>query len=148
MKLSTKVRYGVRALVELASNYGRGPVLMKDISRNQRLSLKYLDHIFAQLKTAGLVKKLKAKRGGYLLARPPEEITLYEIIETLEGIEFVDCIEKELSCPLSPTCAARSIWKKLKERVRETMKDITLEDFVKEKVKLENKQCSSYTFYI
>ncbi|HPO51919.1 MAG TPA: Rrf2 family transcriptional regulator, partial [bacterium] len=93
MFLSTRVRYGVRALIELGMNYKKQAVLLKDISKRQKLSLKYLDHIFMQLKANGIIKKIKAKKGGYLLTKPPEQITLYEIIEAIEGIKRIECLD-------------------------------------------------------
>ena len=147
MKLSTKVRYGIEALSELAYNEGR-PILLKDISKNYRISLKYLDHIFSELKTKGLIKKIKAKKGGYLLAKKPSEITVYEIINSLEGIEIVDCIEKNISCSIIKICGARVVWEKIKNNIRKMTNGITLKDIVDEKRKLEKQYDSSYTFYI
>ncbi|MGB9641745.1 MAG: RrF2 family transcriptional regulator [Candidatus Ratteibacteria bacterium] len=135
MFISTRVRYGVRALIELGMNYQKQAVLLKDISKRQNLSLKYLDHIFMQLKTKGIIKKIKAKRGGYLLAKSPENITLYEIIEAIEGIKKIECLEDEKVCFRSSHCGARIVWERLNAKVDEVLKSITLQDFVRESEK-------------
>ena len=147
MKLSTKTSYGIRALAELAYNEEK-PMLLKEISKSQRISMKYLDHIFSQLKKNGLIKKLKAKKGGYLLSRNPGNITIYEVINTLEGLEIIDCIDKNMPCPLMETCGSRIIWQKVKNNIKKITNEITLKDIVNERKKLENKTGSSYTFYI
>ncbi|HOK79610.1 MAG TPA: Rrf2 family transcriptional regulator [bacterium] len=137
MFLSTRVRYGVRALIELGMNYQKQSVLLKDISKRQNLSLKYLDHIFMQLKTKGIIKKIKAKKGGYLLAKPPEKITLYEIIEAIEGVRRIECLDDENICSRSSHCGARIVWKRLNAKVDEVLKNITLKDFIRESKKFE-----------
>jgi Rrf2 family protein len=149
MKLSAKTRYGLRALVELAYNDDK-PLLLTEISKKQKISMKYLDHIFSQMKSKGLIKKLKAKKGGYLLAKSPENITIYEIIDNLEGIELIDCINKDisLSCPQIETCGTRIIWQRIRNDIKNITSQITLKDIVEERKKLENKARTSYTFYI
>jgi Rrf2 family protein len=147
MKLSTKTRYGMRALIELAYHDGK-PMLLKEISKNQKISMKYLDHIFSQLKTKGLIKKLKAKKGGYLLSKNPEDITVYEVIDSLEGVDIIDCIDKDIQCPLIETCGTRIIWQRVRDNIKKATNEITLKDIIDERKKLENKSKASYTFYI
>lgn len=134
MFLTTRIRYGVRALIEIGIN--NSPILLKHISENQNLSLKYLDHIFARLKTKGIVRKTKAKKGGYLLARNPEEITLYDIIDALEGIDSLECIKDNRFCSRSEKCGARIVWDKLNGKIIDVLKSITLKDFIKAQEKI------------
>jgi len=138
MFLSTRVRYGIRALVEIGINYNRQPVLLKVISQNQDLSLKYLDHIFTRLKIRGIIRKIKAKKGGYLLTRSPKEITLYDIIDALEGIGKIECLEDSRICPRTNHCGARVVWDRLNVKIIGVLKSITLEDFIKEHKKINN----------
>ena len=87
MKVSTKARYGLRAVMELGLNYTKGPLLLKEIAKRQEISLKYLDHIFSLLKKIGIVKSV-GKGKGYILSRPPSQIRIWEIIEVLEETTF------------------------------------------------------------
>lgn len=132
MFLTTKVRYGVRALIELGISGDKQPVLLKDISKKQNLSMKYLYHIFAQLKTKGIIKKVKAKKGGYLLAKEPQDISLYEIIEAIEGTRSLECLTDDTLCPRTKICGARVIWKNVNDKINSILKNITLQDFIKE----------------
>ena len=96
MKLSTKGRYGVKAMVDLAINYGEQPVSIKSISERQSISEYYLEQLFSSLRKAKLIKSVRGSQGGYLLNRAPEEITIYEIINVLEGpIEISTCLHDE-----------------------------------------------------
>ncbi|MDH4269892.1 MAG: Rrf2 family transcriptional regulator, partial [Dehalococcoidia bacterium] len=99
MKLSTKGRYGLRALLDLALHQDEGLVLLKDIARRQEVSLPYLGHLVAPLIAAGLVKSTRGARGGVLLLKPPAEVKLTEIVQLLEGsIGPVDCVDDPKSC--------------------------------------------------
>ncbi|HPP66455.1 MAG TPA: Rrf2 family transcriptional regulator [bacterium] len=138
MFFSTRIRYGVRALVELGMNYDKGPVLLKTISERQNISLKYLDHIFTSLKINGIIKKIKAKKGGYLLNRAPEDITLYDIIEAIEGIIQIACLNNSQMCERSDICGAKILWKDVNDKINEVLKSITLADFLKAEKKLQH----------
>ena len=93
MKISTKGRYSVTALYELALHYGEGAVSLKSIAKSQGLSENYLEQLMAPLRRAGIVKSVRGAQGGYMLARSPQEITIGEIITTVEGpIALVDCL--------------------------------------------------------
>lgn len=138
MFLTTRVRYGVRALIEIG--IASTPVLLKHISEKQGLSLKYLDHIFTVLKTKGIIRKTKAKKGGYMLARNPKDITLYDIIYALEGISRIECLEDTRLCPRVDFCGARVVWDRLNVKISNVLKNITLEDFIQEHRKITNKK--------
>ncbi len=134
MFLSTRVRYGVRALIEIGIL--NKPVLLKNISAKQDLSLKYLDHIFTRLRTKGIIRKMKAKKGGYLLARKPQDITLYDIIDALEGTVTLECLRDKELCPRADHCGARIVWYRLNDKITQVLKSITLEDFINEHRKI------------
>ena len=81
MKISTKIRYGTRAILELASRYGEGPIELKEIAKKENISLKYLEQVIIPLRSAGLVKSVRGSKGGYSLAKPPAEICLNDLVE-------------------------------------------------------------------
>jgi Rrf2 family transcriptional regulator, cysteine metabolism repressor len=131
MKLSASVRYGTRAMLDLAAHYGNGPVLLKDIASRQDISFKYLDRILSSLKAAGLVKTLRGAKGGYVLSRKPAEITVSQIVEALEGpLELVGCIGNRNFCPRVNSCVMHDIWFELGKAMEATLKATSLEDLI------------------
>jgi Rrf2 family protein len=131
MKLSTRGRYGLRALLDLALHQGEGSVLLKDIARRQEVSLPYLEHLIAPLIAAGLVKSTRGARGGVLLLRSPSEINLGEIIQLLEGsIAPVDCVNDPKLCHRSGSCVTRDIWIEMKIAMSQVLDSTTLQDLV------------------
>jgi len=131
MKLSTKTRYGTRAILDLAVHYGEGPILVKDIARRQGISKKYLDHIITALKTAGLVKSFRGAHGGYVLAKDPSSIKLSEVIQALEGpLAPVDCVDDPSICPRSPYCITIEVWTSIKRAIFNVLDSFTLQDLV------------------
>jgi len=126
VKLSTRARYGVRMMLSLALNYGKGPVFLKDIAKREEISEKYLSLIIIPLRGAGLVHSSRGAYGGYTLAREPSKITLKEIVDVLEGDCLVNCIKDPSACSRIPTCAARDIWVLLGGKISETLNSITL----------------------
>jgi len=129
MRLSTKGRYGVRLMLELALHYGKGAVLLKTIAEMQQVSEKYLWHLIVPLRAAGLISTKRGVHGGYTLAKPPSQITLKEIVEILEGpMSLVECVKFPSVCERSTFCAARDVWVKLSEKLMETLGSITLEE--------------------
>jgi Rrf2 family cysteine metabolism transcriptional repressor len=127
MKLSTRARYGVRMMLSLALNYGKGPVFLKDIAKRQEISEKYLSLIIIPLRGAGLVISNRGAYGGYTLAREPSKISVKEIVDVLEGDCLVNCIKDSSACSRISTCAARDIWILLGGKISETLDSITLE---------------------
>jgi Rrf2 family cysteine metabolism transcriptional repressor len=147
MKLSTKGRYGVRALLDLALHQGEGSVLLKDIARRQEVSLPYLSHLVAPLVAAGLVKSTRGAGGGVLLLKPPEEIKLSEVLELLEGsIAPVDCVDNPKICPRSAFCVTRDIWIEMKMAMRQVLDSTTLQDLVERQ--REKGQTETGMYYI
>jgi len=131
MKLSTRGRYGSRLMLELAFRYKEGPVLLKDVSISQNISLKYLGQIIIPLKIAGLIKATRGAHGGYFLSKPPDEIRFGDIIKALEGeVCIVECIEIPEICDRSDKCATQKIWRELNKMIIDTLNSYTLNDLV------------------
>ncbi len=127
MQLSTKARYAARALVELALKYGQEPVKLKDIASRQDISLKYLEQVMFPLRISGYVKTHKGSQGGYVLAKPPEAINMYEVIQTVEGsLSPVDCVDDPDVCERINLCVTRSVWVGLKDAIYNELSSITL----------------------
>jgi Rrf2 family cysteine metabolism transcriptional repressor len=131
LKLSTRTRYGTRALLDLARHQGDNLVQLKDIARRQNISLHYLEHIIAPLVGAGIVRSTRGARGGLQLTRRPGEIKLSEVVQLLEGaITPVDCVIDPESCTRSEYCVTREVWGEMKKAIDNTLKAITLQDLV------------------
>ncbi|WP_321370331.1 Rrf2 family transcriptional regulator [uncultured Draconibacterium sp.] len=139
MKFSTKTRYGVRAILEIALSDSENGIYQKDISANQNISYKYLDHIINSLKVAGLVSKAGGKRSGYILTRKPEEITIYDIHNAFEpGICVVDCVSHNFTCKREGTCASHGFWGELNNQIITYLKSTTIADLMNDQVKLDD----------
>jgi Rrf2 family protein len=143
MKLSTKGRYGVKAMFELALNYGGEPVSIKSIAEKINVSEYYLEQLFAGLRKAKLIKSIRGAQGGYVLARPPAEITAGNILDVLEGpIEISECIEEdEASCSRAGYCATRLLWLKISDSVNQVINSITLQDMLGDYYEMRNTEC-------
>ena len=129
MKLSTRTRYGTRALLELALHQGKEPVSLKDIARQQQISLPYLEQLIAPLVAGGIVRSTKGPRGGISLAREPEDIRLIEITQLLEGsMAPVRCVDDPAVCQRSGDCAARDVWSELEGVINTYLQGTTLQD--------------------
>jgi Rrf2 family protein len=145
MKLSTRIRYGTRAVLELASRFGEGPVELKEIARSQEISIKYLEQVIIPLRTAGIVKSVRGSKGGYSLARPPSEVRLFDVVETLEGpFCLVDCIKDPNLCKRSESCVARDVWIEVSEALQRVLKSITLDQMVQRRIEKENGHSPAY----
>jgi Rrf2 family protein len=131
MKLSTRGRYGTRALLDLALHGGKEPVPLKDIARRQQISLLYLEHIITPLVAVGMIRSTRGAHGGVQLAKPPQEIKLSEVIGVLEGsIAPVDCVNDPETCSRSELCATRDVWIELKKAMDGVLESKTLQDLV------------------
>ena len=134
MKVSTRFRYGLRFLVDLAAHYNKGPVLLKDIAKCERISKKYLEQIVIILRTAGLISAIRGSKGGYFLTKSPKKILLADIYQILEGpFAPVDCINNPSICGLVRTCPTRGLWKKLTQCIKQSFGNQTLADITKDK---------------
>ncbi len=133
MKLSTRVRYGIRAVLELAENYGRGPIQTRIIAANQDISVKYLEQLLATLRSAGIVRSLRGARGGYVLAKPPNEIMLSDVFVAFEGtVATVECVISRDYCGRSADCMARQIWLEVQQAIMNVLESKTLQDMVEQ----------------
>lgn len=134
MKLSTRSRYGMNAMFELALRHGSGPASIKDISETQHIPEAYLEQLFIPLKKAGLIVSARGAQGGYTLACEPSEISIGAILRTLEGsLVPVECLEGEGSCcDRGNTCAGRIIWEKLYTSITSVIDSLTLQDILRE----------------
>jgi Rrf2 family cysteine metabolism transcriptional repressor len=131
MKLSTRTRYGIRAIIELAQYEGHRPLQLRTIAERQDISVKYLEQLMSLLRSAGLVRSVRGSKGGYALARPPEQIKLSEVFHCLEGpVTTTECVEDEDYCKRSADCAAREVWIKVEAAIDRVLDSITLEDMV------------------
>ncbi|HGE71317.1 TPA: Rrf2 family transcriptional regulator [Candidatus Poribacteria bacterium] len=146
MKLSTRSRYGVRLMFELALNYGKGSLLLKDIAKRQDISEKYLSKLIIPLKGAGLVNSIRGAHGGYVLAQDPNKISIKEIVDVLEGdISPVECVKNKSICDRSLDCPIRDVWCKLDRQISNTLESISLQDIVKD---YQNKEEKTMVYYI
>ncbi|MCX8044079.1 MAG: Rrf2 family transcriptional regulator [Desulfobacterota bacterium] len=128
MRLSTKGRYGTRAMIDIAMHSAQGPTLMKDIAARQDIAPKYLDHILSALRKAGLLKNIRGRGGGYVLARPAANITLREIIEAVEGkISPVECLDNPSQCDRVAACPTRPVWARLRQAMLDVLGTTTLD---------------------
>ena len=129
MKLSTRTRYAVRAMIELARHNLTRPLQLKIIAERQEISVKYLEQLMAILKSAGLIKSVRGSKGGYVLARAPNQIALSDILHCVEGpIATVECVEDSTSCARAADCAAREVWKRVEQAIEQVLQSITLKD--------------------
>ena len=130
MKLSTRGRYGARAALELALQYGSGPVMVREIAEHQEISERYLEHILNSLRASGIVRSTRGARGGYELARIPSDITLGDVIRSLEGpLDVVNCTYDN-SCRRAPGCVTWEIWCEVRDAIEGVLDGVTLEDLV------------------
>ena len=138
MKISTRTRYGLRAMIELGLNFNKGPLHMKSIAENTNISRKYLHSILTSLKSAGLVRSRRGTGGGFILARPPTEIKVSDIVSILDGsLCVVECVENINVCEKSNNCVARDVWSELSEAIERTLENINLEYLILKKEKKE-----------
>ncbi len=140
MKLSTRGRYGVRLMFDLALHYGSGPIYLKDIAERQGVSAKYLWQLINPLKSTGLINSTRGAHGGYVLGKEPERISLKEILQVLEGsLCLVDCVDSPSLCERAPSCISREIWGEASKGMQQMLENTTLATMVlKQKEKLKN----------
>ena len=131
MRLSTRSRYGTRALLELGLHYGEGLITLKDISQSQQIPLRYLEQITTILVAGELVRSIRGAKGGVSLAKPPEEIKIIEVMRILEGpIGPVECIGHPGGCTRSDSCAVRDIWSEMEKALSKVLETRTLRDLI------------------
>jgi len=131
MKFSTKGRYAIRAMLDMAQYGTNGPVLVKDIARRQEISERYLEQLLTPLRVAGLVRGTRGARGGFVLTKLPPEIRLIDIIRVMEGSTApVECVDDANICPRSNFCVTRGVWREVKEAIDGVLSSTTLQDLI------------------
>jgi len=131
MKLSTKTRYGTRMILEMAQNYGQGAIQLGEIANRQNISLKYLEQIIRPLKQAGYIKSFRGAKGGHILSKAPEDITVGEIVAVLEGGDtLIHCDKEPEDCERVDTCLTRYLWKEAAAAMFQRLSAITFADLI------------------
>jgi len=159
MKLTTKSRYGVRGVFDIAYHAGGLPAQMKDISERQRVSARYLEQIFMQLKRAGILGAKRGPKGGYFLLKEPKDVTVYDILECTEGpIELVFCVGEDSDgefcgapqCEMKDQCVASPMWKEVGDEIADVFRGTTIQDLCKkaEKMGIERRLDVRFMYYI
>ena len=147
MKLSTRSRYGARALIDITLNANGRPVLLRDVARRQEISTMYLEHLITPLISAGIIRSTRGAKGGVWLARPPADVKLTDVVRLLEGsMAPVECVDDPNYCPRHASCVTREVWTELKLAMTKVLDRTTLEDLVerqKQKI-LEEPRASLY----
>ena len=142
MKLSTKGRYGLRAMVDIAGNGGEGAVSISSIAQRQNLSESYLEQLMSLLRKAGIIESVRGAGGGYRLARPPQSISVGEVLRALEGdLNPVECSARSGAgepCAAEDTCVTKYVWQRISQSINETVDQIFLSDLLR-----ENTQCTA-----
>jgi len=140
MQLSTRSRYGTRLMLDMAQHYNDGPIHLSDIAKRQDVSVKYLEQIIIPLKKAGYIESLRGPQGGHILAKPPEEITVKEIVGLLEeGTSLVECCDDTTVCKRTDICPTRIFWKEASEAMFDRLQSITLADLVEKAKAMQSK---------
>jgi len=137
VKLTTKGRYGLRAVIDLAMYAKNEPVSLSDVAERQNISISYLEQLVAKLKKAGIVQSTRGAQGGYALAKAPEEISVGEILRALEGsLSPVDCSavdgEGETECSASNFCVTKYVWKRINDSINDTVNNMFLSELLEE----------------
>ena len=154
MGISTKSTYGIRAMFELALHHSKGPISVAYISEKENISVSYLEQLLSKLRREGLVKSIRGPKGGYILAKKPKEITMGNIVRSLDGeITPVHCVTSDSSgrdCKLIDRCVTKSVWKKLKETIDDLLDSVTLKDLCSDakKMGIDKAIDHRYTFHI
>lgn len=131
MKVSTRTRYGIRAILDLAEYTGERPLQLRIIAKDQDISIKYLEQLMSILRAAGFVRSVRGARGGYVLAKPANEIRLADVFKCLEGpVVTADCVESDDYCARSTDCVAKQVWAQVEKAIMNVLESVTLQDLV------------------
>ena len=147
MKISTKGRYGVAAMYDLAINYGQGPISLRSIAERQKISESYLEQLVSTLRKAGYVKSIRGAQGGYTLSKDPAQISVGDIVRIMEGpITLVDCLLEHSTdhdcCEREDICVTRDVWAKVSDSINRVVDSISLADLCREE-KLRGDVCDN-----
>ncbi|MFA6570693.1 MAG: Rrf2 family transcriptional regulator [Bacteroidota bacterium] len=131
MKVNTKIRYGLRTIIQLAQADDNSGILQKQIAQTQHISNKYLDSIIPILKAKGLIRNIHGKKSGYILTRPAEEITVFDVYSAFEHkVCILDCLYQTGICDMEPVCIARDFWNDLNSVIDSKMKNTKISDLI------------------
>ena len=137
MRIATKSHYGLRFMIDLAEHWGESPQSMREVAERQQISKKYLEQVAALLASKGLVKTSRGHRGGYELARAPENITMADILEATEGdLELLDCLKDSRMCDRSGGCLSIMAWQGLQRTMVDYLSSQSLQDLAKPTIEL------------
>lgn len=138
MKFSTKTRYGIRTMIEIALDKTQSGVFQKDIAKNQQISNKYLDQIIHGLKASELIVNVRGRKSGYILTRKPSEISMLDIHNAFEpGIRVIDCLSNSVRCELEDKCRTKNFWGNLNNLVHNYFESISLQDLIDENIHVD-----------
>lgn len=130
MKLSTKGRYGLKAIFDLALHYEEQPIALSSIAERCDISLSYLEQLISQLKKSGVVTSVRGAQGGYMLNGKPCDITVGHVLRALEQLAPVDCVTEDFDCESSDFCVTRVIYQKILDSILETVDNISIQDMI------------------
>lgn len=142
MKFSAKGEYGIRAILDIALHANENPIQVREIAKRQCIPERFLEHVMASLKRSGLVESVRGAQGGYYLNKHASDISLADIVESLEGpIVLRECIsdDEEQQCNLESGCVVQDVWRDVKSAIQDVLESITLEDLVEKKRKSDKK---------
>ena len=140
MRISTKAQYAVRAMVSLSLHDEGRPLALRDIASREQISLAYLEQLFVKLRRGKIVRSVRGPGGGYVLARPAEQIRVDEIIDSVEeSLVPVSCMDANGRCVCDDVCVSHGVWQGLGQRVRDFLASITLADLVRDAGKSLNR---------
>ncbi|MFC1765640.1 RrF2 family transcriptional regulator [Planctomycetota bacterium] len=138
MKVSSRTRYGIRAAIKLAKHYTKGPLQLRIIAERQKISVKYLEQLMAVMRSAALVRSVRGAKGGYVLAKPPEDIRLSVVFHCLQdSVPTSKRVENSDICERASDCVVREVWQEVEEAVGKVLDHITLGDMVQRASHLE-----------
>ncbi|MCL1964146.1 MAG: Rrf2 family transcriptional regulator [Firmicutes bacterium] len=141
MKLSTRCRYGIHAMFDLAQNVGNGPQTIRAIAERQLIPEQYLEQIIGVLRREGFVDSVRGAQGGYMLSRPTSEITIGELLRLLEGpVLMADCIGDADACVRSGQCPSRLVWERLTDCINKVIDSVTLTDMLTDQRMLDQEE--------
>jgi Rrf2 family cysteine metabolism transcriptional repressor len=149
MKISTKGRYGTKALLDLALHHSEGPVPIREIARRQGIPVHYLERLLTPLISARLIGSIRGARGGLKLLRYPKDIRLIDVVRLLEGpLSPVECLNNPENCPRADTCVTRDVWEEVKKAIDSVLEATTLQDLVERQKKKEQAQPQKAMYFI
>lgn len=135
MKISTRARYAMRFMIDLAANGAGGPVILRDAAKRQQISKRYLEQVAVTLRNANLVHSIQGRGGGYALPRPPQDILVSEIMRAMMGpINIVGCVVNPQICERSKDCPSRTLWHRVNESIKEVLESVTLAELSEDRL--------------